>query len=248
MINCRQNPYQFMCVYLQTVPWIQSFRPKRGGAWQAPAGAAHALTFPIVAYVEKSTTRWETQFVAATGQEHIIARHTVLRFHFPTRRLIENTWTRKKNSNSEVKRRKRKRGKKGKSARTAEERSARKWRILDCVCKLNVPVLGRCRPFGRRCRLLCVPCAGALDVHLHDDVHHRQGQVAGHHQLLQPSQSEQQRPDAGGTMTPICHRDAYLRGHRCGNGCRAGTGARASRHGAGAGQGNCRMQHRVKRF
>lgn len=59
---------------------------------------------------------------------------------------------------------------------------------LPSVCKSNVLVFGSRRPFGRRCRLLCVPRAGAFDVHLHDDVHHRQGQVAGHDQLLQPSQ------------------------------------------------------------
>lgn len=79
------------CVY--TCKWTLDsvISPERGGAWEAPAGAAHALTFPIVRqclYREKHD-EMKTQFVTATGQD-IIARNSELRFHFPTRRLIIN--------------------------------------------------------------------------------------------------------------------------------------------------------------
>lgn len=95
------------CVYTCKLYLGYSHFARKGWGLMSPSWCCACTDLPLC---REKHDEMKTQFVAATGQD-IIAGNTVLRFHFPTRRLIENTWTRKKYSNRSEKK-KRKKGKK----------------------------------------------------------------------------------------------------------------------------------------
>lgn len=170
------NACEYTCkIYLRYLVCFP--QPTKGvGVDKLWARVAHALTWPhlhrlryIVCVYRENTTRCDANFVPSDRSINRGCHGTA--FSLPI--WEQHHKQHKSGRKFQIKSVNKKRKVQGK----VQEK-------LSSACWPNVLVFGCGRPSGGRCCLLCVPCAGAVDVHLHDDVHHGEGEAAGDDQLL----------------------------------------------------------------